>query len=89
MYMNDNPLVSILMINKNHGHYLEKTIRSYLNQSYKNLEIIVVDGGSTDSSIEIMQKYNRVKMYSSIDKSGAEAFAKSLNYCSSNSKISG
>jgi glycosyltransferase involved in cell wall biosynthesis len=82
--MNNNPLVSILMINKNHGHYLEKTIRSYLNQSYKNLEIIVVDGGSTDSSIEIMQKYNRVKVYSSIDKSGAEAFAKSLNYCSSN-----
>ncbi len=82
--MTSIPLVSILMVNKNHGLYLEKTIQSYLNQSYKNLEIIVVDGGSTDSSIKIMEKYNTVKVYSSKDRSSAEAFAKSLNYCNSN-----
>jgi len=86
--MNSNPppffLVSVLMVNKNHGHYLEKTIQSYLNQSYSNLEIIIVDGGSTDDSIEIIKKYNEVKLYSSLDKSSAEAFIKCLNYCSSN-----
>jgi glycosyltransferase involved in cell wall biosynthesis len=82
--MISNPLVSILMINKNHGHYLEKTIQSYLSQSYSNLEIIIVDGGSTDSSMEIAKKYTKVKFYSSVDKSGGEAFVKCLNYCESN-----
>lgn len=72
------------MINKNHGKYLDLTIQSYLNQSHSNIEIIVIDGGSTDNSIEVMKKYKSVKVYSSEDQSGAEAFAKGLKYCNSN-----
>lgn len=82
--MNETPSVSVLMINKNHGHYLEKTLQSYLNQSYSNIEIIVMDGGSTDNSIQIMEKYKSVKVHSTNDKSGGEAFANSLKYSTSN-----
>lgn len=82
--MNETPSVSVLMINKNHGHYLEKTIQSYLNQSYSNIEIIVMDGGSTDNSIQIMEKYKSVKVHSTNDKSGGEAFANCLKYSTSN-----
>ena len=82
--MNKTPSISVLMINKNHGHYLEKTLQSYLNQSYSNIEIIMMDGGSTDNSIQIMEKYKAVKVHSTNDKSGGEAFANCLKYSTSN-----
>ena len=51
------PRISIITPNLNYGSYLEKTIRSILLQGYPNLEYIIIDGGSTDSSLEIIQKY--------------------------------
>ena len=52
------PLVSILINNYNYGHFIEESIKSVLNQSYNNCEVIVVDDGSTDNSREIIQKYS-------------------------------
>jgi glycosyltransferase involved in cell wall biosynthesis len=51
------PLVTVLINNYNHGRFLERAIQSSLNQTYPNLEIILVDDGSTDNSQEVIAKY--------------------------------
>jgi glycosyltransferase involved in cell wall biosynthesis len=53
------PKISIVMPCLNHEKYIEKSILSVLNQNYYNLELIIIDGGSVDRSLEIIKKYEK------------------------------
>ena len=53
----DLPKFSVIVPSYNQGIYLEETLLSIINQNYPNLELIVIDGGSTDNSVEIIRKH--------------------------------
>ena len=52
-----HPKITVVTVNYNLGDYLEEAMRSVLDQGYPNLEYIVVDGGSTDGSVAIIERY--------------------------------
>jgi glycosyltransferase involved in cell wall biosynthesis len=71
------PLVSIITPSFNKGPYIEETIQSIRNQTYKNIEHIVTDAGSTDETLSILEKYNNdLKWISEPDRGQSDAINK-------------
>lgn len=77
------PLISIVTPNYNQGEFIEETIRSILLQGYPKLEYIIIDGGSTDNSVEIIKKYEPYLNYwvSQKDNGQSDAINKGLKRC--------
>jgi glycosyltransferase involved in cell wall biosynthesis len=80
----DNPIVSVITVVFNGGKYLEETIQSVINQTYDNVEYIIIDGGSTDGTIGIIRRYERQIDYwvSEPDNGIYEGMNKGISLCS-------
>jgi glycosyltransferase involved in cell wall biosynthesis len=70
-----HPRITIVTPSYNQDQFLERTIVSVLEQGYPNLEYIVMDGGSTDQSLEIIKRYARYFAYWVSEKDGGQAEA--------------
>lgn len=76
--MNELPKISLVTPSFNQGAYLEETLQSLVNQDYPNLEVIIQEGGSTDNSVEIAERFVQqhsklFKLYVESDQGQADA----------------
>ena len=78
------PLVSVITIVYNGENFIESAIRSVLNQTYPNIEYIIMDGGSTDNTLNIINKYkdNIAVIVSEKDRGISDAFNKGIRKAS-------
>lgn len=81
------PKISIVTPSYNQAKFLERTILSVLNQSYPNLEYIIIDGGSTDGSVEIIKKYEKYLTYWVTEKDKGQSDAINKGFQKSTGKI--
>ncbi len=81
------PKISVVTPSYNQGQFLEETIRSVLLQGYPNLEYIIIDGGSTDESVEIIQKYEKYLSYWISEKDRGQSHAINKGFAKSTGDI--
>lgn len=76
--------ISVITVVRNAVKTIEQTIKSVINQKYDNVEYIIIDGGSTDGTIEIIRQYEKNITYwiSEPDKGVYDAMNKGISYCS-------
>jgi alpha-1,3-rhamnosyltransferase len=77
---NEMPLVSVIIPSYNHEKYIEEAVRSVWSQTYNNVELIVIDDGSTDRSVEILNRLEKLSpIYMKVIKKKNEGVCKALN----------
>ena len=75
-----SPKVSIITPSYNQGRYIKRTIESVLSQSYENIEYIIMDGGSSDNTVDILEQYNdKLIWISEKDNGQTHAINKGIN----------
>jgi len=72
--------ISVVTPSYNSGKFIQRAIESVLNQSYANFEHIVIDGGSTDGTLLILNKYKHLKWISEVDQGQSDAMNKGFKY---------
>jgi glycosyltransferase involved in cell wall biosynthesis len=93
----DSPKISIITPNYNQVEFIEETILSVLGQNYQNLEYIIIDGGSTDGSVDIIKKYEKdltywvsepdAGLYYALQKGFSKATGEILGWINSDDKL--
>lgn len=73
------PLVSVIMPSLNVGSYIEKCLTSVMNQSIKDIEIICIDAGSTDGTLEIIKKYAELDQRIAVINSKVRSYGYQVN----------
>jgi len=92
----NSPIITIITVVRNNKYEIEETILSIVNQSYSNIEYIVIDGNSTDGTVEIINKYsNRISyfvsepdlgIYDAMNKGIIQASGQWINFINSGDK---
>ena len=62
--LNSNSIISVIMSVYNHQDYVADAIESIINQTFTNLEFIIINDGSTDNSLDIIRKYEKLDSFS-------------------------
>ena len=73
--MNPSTKISIIIPSFNQGRFLADTLRSIIDQNYENVEIIVMDGGSTDNSVDVIKSFEPYITYWQSEKDGGQSAA--------------
>jgi len=81
-YLTRYPRISIVVPSYNQGQFIEQTLKSIIDQAYPNLELIVVDGQSTDNTVEVIKRYaQHIKWWvSELDEGQASAINKGMSH---------
>jgi glycosyltransferase involved in cell wall biosynthesis len=87
--INSKPKISIVTVCLNSIDYIEETIKSILNQNYPNLEYIIIDGGSTDGTFEVVERYKSQLKYFISEKDLGHANALNKGFKKSTGEIMG